>query len=183
MSKTREYFFIGDRGQGEGIEIMGGLWKFILKYAVLTASHFEAHFPNDPHLGEGRDEFLQLPKIKVEPWNGMKGAIAVKGEMTPEARALFLQIIETQFILLWDFMLFKDEQKLLSVSDYTDRIITEHFARDLMEKLFYSWFEPIPEPDRDIKSESNKSGELLEMLLSEMTKEITSMLEKEPSAD
>jgi len=110
MSKTREYFFIGDRGQGEGIEIMGGLWKFIFKYAVLTASHFEAHFPNDPHLGEGRDEFLQLPKIKVEPWNGMKGAIAVKGEMTPEARALFLQIIETQFILLWDFMLFKDEQ-------------------------------------------------------------------------
>jgi hypothetical protein len=79
MFEDRGYFYIGNRDKSTGgIEAIDGIWKFILKYGILTASHFEAHFPDDPYLGEGKDEFLQLPKISVEPWSGMKGAIAVK---------------------------------------------------------------------------------------------------------
>jgi hypothetical protein len=146
MSKEREYYYIGKR---RGADI----WKLILKYGVLSASHFEVRFPDDPTmtLSEGEEEFLGLPEVFVEPWSGMKGAIAVKGEMTKEARELFLQIIETRRIRLWDFILFRDERKLLSVSDFDDRIVTENFAKEFMEKLFLTWFEPIPEPE--IKSE------------------------------
>ncbi|KHO60919.1 hypothetical protein THYS13_24810 [Thermoanaerobacter sp. YS13] len=146
MSKEREYYFIGKRRDTD-------IWEVMLKYGVLSASHFEVRFPDDPTmtLSEGREEFLGLPKISVEPWSGMKGAIAIKGEMTKEARELFLQIIETRRIRLWDFILFRDGGKLLSVSDFDDRIVTENFAKEFMEKLFLNWFEPIPEPE--IKSE------------------------------
>ncbi|HHY79592.1 MAG TPA: hypothetical protein GX516_04420 [Thermoanaerobacter sp.] len=148
MSKEREFYYIRERKR-----IGTDIWKLILKYGVLSASHFEVRFPDDPTmtLSEGKEEFLELPKVFVEPWSGMKGAIAIKGEMTKEARELFLQIIETRRIRLWDFILFRDGRKLLSVSDFDDRIVTENFAKEFMEKLFLNWFEPIPEPE--IKSE------------------------------
>lgn len=179
MSGDREYFYIGDRNKNtSGIKSIGGIWKSVLKYGVLSGSHFEARFPDDPALSEGKDEFLQLPKISVESWSGMKGAIAVKGEMTPEARALFLRIIDSEDIRLWDFVIFRDGKKLLSVSDYDDRIVTEHFAKEFMEKLFHSWFEAIPEPE--IKPQEGETGEFLEVLR-EMTQEIVSMLERDKS--
>lgn len=145
---------------------------------MLSASHFEVRFPDDPALSEGKEEFLQLPKISVEPWSGMKGAIAVKGEMTPEARALFLRIIDSEDIQLWDFVLFRDGKKLLSVSDYIDRIVTEHFAKEFMEKLFQSWFEAIPEPE--IKPQEGETGELLDVLR-EMVQEALFELKRDDS--
>lgn len=179
MSGEREYFYIGDRDKStSGIKSISGIWKTIFKYGVLSASHFEVRFPDDPALSEGKEEFLQLPRISVEPWSGMKGAIAVKGEMSPEARALFLRIIDNENIRLWDFVLFRDGKKLLSVSDYIDRIVTEHFAKEFMEKLFHSWFEAIPEPE--IKPQEGETGESLEVLR-EMTQEIVSMLERDKS--
>lgn len=168
-----EYYYIGSTNENTG-----GIWKHVLKYGVLSASHFEVRFPDDPTLSEGKEDFLQLPKISVEPWSGMKGAIVVKGEMTPAARALFLRIIDSEDIRLWDFVLFRDGKKLLSVSDYDDRIVTEHFGKEFMEKLFHSWFEVIPEAE--IKPQEGETGEFLEVLR-EMTQEIVSMLERNKS--
>lgn len=148
MSGEKEYFFIGDNESAEdGIRGISGIWKSVLEYGVLAASHFEVRFPDDPCLGEGKDEFMRLPGISVVPWSGMEGAIAVTGSMTPEARALFLQTLEEDGIRLWDFILFRDGKKLLSVSDHSDRIVTRRFAREFMERLFACWFEPIPEPE------------------------------------
>lgn len=147
MSDEKEYFFIGDNESAEGVWGISGIWKSVLEYGVLAASHFEVRFPDDPCLGEGKDEFMRLPGISVAPWSGMEGAIAVTGRMTPVARRLFLQTLEEDGIRLWDFILFRDGRKLLSVSDYTDRIVTGRFAREFMERLFACWFEPIPEPE------------------------------------
>lgn len=179
MSGEREYFYIGDRDKSTiGIKDISGMWKFVLKYGVLSATHFEVRFPDDPALSEGKEEFLQLPNISVEPWSGMKGAIAVKGEMTPKARALFLRMIDGEDIRLWDYVLFRDGKKILSVSDYIDRIVTEHFAKEFMEKLFQRWFEAIPEPE--IKPQQEETGELLEVLR-EMAQEVLFDLEKNDS--
>ncbi|QZA32053.1 hypothetical protein [Hydrogenibacillus sp. N12] len=162
MSGDREYFYIGDRTERtRGIQDISGVWKFLIKYGVLSASHFEVRFPDDPELSEGKEEFLRLTNISVEPWSGMKGAIAVKGEMTPEARALFLRMIDGEDIRLWDYVLFRDGKKILSVSDSIDRIVTEHFAKEFMEMLFRRWFEAIPEPE--IKAEKWETGELEEL--------------------
>jgi len=179
MFEDREYFYIGDRNKStNGNKNIDGIWKSVLKYGVLTASHFEARFPDDPALSEGKDEFLQLPKISVEPWSGMKRAVTVKGEMTSETRTLFLRIIDSEDIRLWNFVLFRDGKKLLSVSDCNDRIVTEHFAKEFMEKLFHRWFEAIPEPE--INPQEGETGEFLE-ILREMTQEIVSMLERDQS--
>lgn len=179
VSGEREYFYIGDRNDStSGIKGISGIWRSFLKYGVLSASHFEVRFPDDPALSEGKEDFLQLPRISVEPWSGMKRAIAVRGEMTPEAKALFLRIIDNDDIRLWDFILFRDGKKLLSVSDYIDRIVTEHFAKEFMGRLFHNWFEAIPDPE--IKSQEGETGEFLEMFR-EMTQEIVSMLEKDKS--
>lgn len=179
VSGEREYFYIGDRNNStSGIKGISGIWKSVLKYGVLSSSDFEIRFPDDPALSEGKEDFLQLPRILVEPWSGMKGAIAVRGEMTPEAKALFLRIIDNEDIRLWDFILFKDGKKLLSVSDFIDLIVTEHFAKEFMERIFHEWFEAIPDPE--VKSYEGETGKFLEMLC-DITQEIVSMLEKDKS--
>lgn len=161
MTQEKEYIYVGDSHTSTpAIEGISSVWTSVLRYGVLQASHFEARFPDDPALSEGKEEFLGLPKISVGPWSGMSGAIAVTGEMTPEAKALFLRIIDGGDIRLWDFVLFRNGKKLLSVSDYVDRIVTEHFAREFMEKLFQSCFEAIPEPA--VEHGDGEAGGILE---------------------
>ncbi|WP_159433995.1 hypothetical protein [Carboxydothermus pertinax] len=55
MSGEREYFYIGDRNKStRGIKGISGIWKSVLEYGVFSASHFEARFPDDPALSEGK---------------------------------------------------------------------------------------------------------------------------------
>src|SRR5690606_37670211 len=137
------------------------------KYGIRTATHFEAHFPDDDSsLAEGKDEFRQLPGVSIRPWDRMKGAIDVYGEMTPEARALFMKCAEEQDPWLWSYILFRDGKKLLSVSDHSDRIVSEHFIREYMEQLFASWFEPIIE--REVEQEADSTEAFLKLLQEEM---------------
>lgn len=98
------------------------MWHTIIRYGIHAATHFEAHFSKeDPavsNLATGREESFQLPNVKVAPWSKAEWAIAVSGEMTPEARALFLQAAEDND--LWDYDLFRSGEQLLSVSDHDD---------------------------------------------------------------
>jgi len=154
---------LGDR------ELAGAsdVWLPILKYGIRTATHFEAHFPDDESdLAEGKDEFRRLPKVSVTPWSGMEGAIAVSGEMTPEARELFTKCAEEQDPWLWSYTLFRDGKELLSVSDHSDRIVSEHFIKEYMQKLFESWFEPIIEPET--QQEAGSTDAFLKLLQEEM---------------
>lgn len=48
MSGDREYFYIGDRDKStSGIKGINGIWRPVLKYGVLSASHFEVRFPDE----------------------------------------------------------------------------------------------------------------------------------------
>lgn len=140
MIEDGEYFYTW-RARGE----RDPLWEWILIQGILLATCFEARFPDDPDLGEGKEQFSRLPGVTEEPWEGMEGAVKIRGEMTPEARSLFLAIAGDGDIRLWDFILYEGDRKLLAVDDFTDRFVTGYFARKFLKKLFDHWFERIPE--------------------------------------
>ncbi|HEY8489271.1 MAG TPA: hypothetical protein VIL38_09390 [Thermaerobacter sp.] len=161
MIDDGEYFYTwrasGDRDP---------LWEWILTQGILLATRFEARFPDDPELGQGKAEFSRLPGVTEEPWEGMEGAIRIRGEMTPEARSLFLAIAGGGDIRLWDFILYEGDHQLLAVDDFTDRFVTGYFARKFMKKLFDHWFEPIAEGPDDprARAEPLARDELLAFL-------------------
>lgn len=95
-------------------------------------------------------------------------SIAVKGKTSPEARALFLRCIDNDDMRLWDFIIFSDWKKLLSVSDYNDRIETDHFPRSLWRSSFIAGLKPYRSRKSNPREET---GEFLEVLR-EMTQEI-----------
>jgi len=171
MIPNREYYYIGDVNHKTS-----GIWEFMLKYGLLSASHFEIRFSEDHSFSEGREDFLQLPHVFAEPWSGMQGAIAIKGEMTSEARTLLLRIVDDKNFQLWDFVLTKNGNKLLSVSDYNDRIVTEHFGKEFFENLFFSLFEVIPETK--IQPCGCEMSESLESLRKLVTQEIITVIER-----
>lgn len=72
--QEREYFYTW-RSRGE----TDPLWHWILRQGILRVTHFEARFPDDPQLGQGRAEFSRLPGIVEEPWEGMEGAVRIRG--------------------------------------------------------------------------------------------------------
>ncbi|WP_203530702.1 hypothetical protein [Thermaerobacter sp. PB12/4term] len=159
--EDREYFYTWRTRQETD-----PLWNWILKEGILLATHFEAHFPDDPDLGQGREAFSRLPGVTEEPWEGMEGAIKIRGEMSPDARSLFLAIAGGGDVRLWDFILFEGERKLLAVDDFSDRFVTGYFARKFMKKLFDHWFEPIPEgpAEGDLQVEAMSHDEARDVL-------------------
>lgn len=177
MLEGKRYFYnhLGDK------ELVGvdDIWLPILKYGIRTATHFEAHFPDDDSfLADGKEEMRQLPQTSVTPWSGMKGAITVSGEMTPEARALFMRAAEVREPWLWDYALFRDGKELLTVSDHEDRIVTEDFIKEYMQKVLEGWFELIPEPKYERKGQA-KQNEPGESKANEVMKIIMEMTRKE----
>lgn len=167
MPGDRAYFY-----KGNTEEEAESVWKMILKYGVLSASHFEIHFPDDPVLGEGKEEFRRLPLISEEPWSGMAGAVTVKGEMTSVARSLFLRIIDHEDIRLWDFVLIREGRKLLIVQDFNLRILTESFVKDFLKKFFLSRFERVPEPETELGEAVGFSKSEVAQLFQELVSEI-----------
>jgi len=170
------WYYYNDLGSPD-LSGLSDLWKSILLYGIRTATHFEAHFPDDDSdLAEGKEEFLRLPKISVKPWSGMKGAIAVHGEMTPEATALFMEAAEKEN--LWDYQLFRDGRELLSVSDNHDCLVAEHFLKEFLQKLF-GRFEPFRQ--RETEPEKGSTDAFLK-LFQEATKKALSDLGQDESA-
>lgn len=176
------YNHLGDK------ELVGvdDIWLPILKYGIRTATHFEAHFPDDDcYLADGKDEMRQLPQTSVTPWSGMEGAITVAGEMTQEARALFMRAAETQKPWLWDYVLYRDGKLLLKVSDHSDRSVSEDFIKEYMQKVFESWFEPAPDlkPKEEKQDTPRKPGqptvdEVLKLIMEATGKELSDLARK-----
>lgn len=159
------------------------IWLPILKYGIRTATHFEAHFPDDDsYLAEGKDEVRQLPKTFVEPWSGMEGAIAVYGEMTPEARALFMKVAEEGTPWLWDYELIRDGEVLITVSDHEDRTVSENFIKEYMQKVFESWFRPIPKRE-DPPQRTAALDQVFKALLEETKQHLSDLGKNEPEKD
>jgi len=174
MSGERWYYY--RRLGSPDITGVTDLWKSLLIYGIRMATHFEAHFPDDDSdLAEGKEKFLRLPKISVKPWSGMKGAIAVHGEMTPEATTLFMEAAEKEN--LWDYQLFRDGKELVSVSDNRDCLVSEHFLKEFFQKLFERFqLVALQEPE----SEKGSTDAFLE-LFQEATKKALSNLAKDQS--
>lgn len=157
-------------------ELTDDVFTSILTYGISSAAHFEAHFPDDDScLAEGKEEFRQLPQVSVGPWSGMEGAITVSGEMTPEARELFMKSVEEKEPWLWDYNLFRDGKELLSIADHSDLVVTESFIKEYMEKLIESWFRPIVEPET---VQSERAKEVLEVIKEMTARELSDLLRK-----
>jgi len=93
--------------------------------------------------------------------------------MTPEARALFMRVADGQEPWLWDYDLIRNGEVLITVSDYSDRTVSENFLKEYMQKVLESWFEPIPEPEP--KQTSERADEVLKLFMEEMKKQLSDL--------
>jgi quercetin dioxygenase-like cupin family protein len=95
-------------------------------FADARADEFRLHVPDgDGPLSYGRAEFLALPRVRVAPWDGMRGAVEITGPLTPAGRELFLRLEPSVESFdpehkLWDYRLLRGGTVILSVSDYHD---------------------------------------------------------------
>jgi hypothetical protein len=105
------------------------LWRPLLAYYLDVADSFLVHLPaGDGGLSAGREEFWLLPGVRTRPWDGMKDAIEIAGELSPRSRALFTSR-ETSIqsydhdVKLWDYRLLRAGEPALSIGDFSDLLL------------------------------------------------------------
>jgi hypothetical protein len=104
-------------------------WRALFTYYLAEADSFLVHMPDgEGFLSYGWQEFRSLPGISIRPWDGMKDAIEIVGELSPHSRQLFTSI-ETSIDgyesgkKLWDYRLLRGGHVALSIGDFSDLLI------------------------------------------------------------
>ncbi|NLC76637.1 MAG: hypothetical protein GX750_03330 [Clostridia bacterium] len=113
-------FYLGDLNPGS--------WQEVFVFCLQYADRFSARFlQNDEEMSEGFNAFFRLPGIEVSGWLGMPNGIEINGPLTEEARELLYQLQEPAFYgerpELWDVKLFSQGREILSIGDFTQRLI------------------------------------------------------------
>lgn len=109
---------------------LGGLnpnnWHEIFVFCLKHADTFNIRFCNKEE-NESFHAFFSLPGISVANWVGMQDGIEIRGPLTEEVRDLFYQLQEPAFRgkqpKVWDFKLFSQGREVLSIDDFTNRLI------------------------------------------------------------
>jgi len=74
-------------------------------------------------LNAGKQEFLNLPSIRISAYGGMEDSIQVAGELKMGARELFLRFMAPAFQGykpdLWSFQFLEGDDVVLKVEDFT----------------------------------------------------------------
>jgi hypothetical protein len=101
-------------------------WRTLFTYYLDEADSFLVHMPDgEGPLSHGREEFRSLPGISIRPWDGMRDAIEIAGELSSQSRELFTSI-ETSIESyepdkkLWDYRFLRGGRVVLSISDFSD---------------------------------------------------------------
>jgi hypothetical protein len=104
-------------------------WRTLFTYYLDEADSFLVHMPDgEGPLSYGWEGFRSLPDIRIRPWDGMKGAIEIAGELSPLSRELFTSI-ETSIEdyepdeKLWDYRLLREGRAVLSIGDFMDLLV------------------------------------------------------------
>lgn len=113
-------FYLGDLNPGN--------WHEVFVFCLQYADSFNARFiHNDEEMHEDFRDFFSLPGIQVSAWLGMPNGIEINGPMTEEARDLLYQLQEPAFYGerpdLWDIKLYAQGREVLSIGDFTQRLI------------------------------------------------------------
>ena len=78
--------------------------------------------PENPLL-RGKEEFVKLPNSKILKWDRMEDSISIEGELTADAKKLFLKYTEPSFTKhyseLWWFQLLKNGIEFIEVEDFS----------------------------------------------------------------
>jgi hypothetical protein len=104
-------------------------WHPLLNYYLAATDSFLIHMPDgDSMLSAGREQFRSLPGVSIHPWDGMRDAIEIAGELSPRSRELFTSIEASIHSFehekkLWDYRLLRDRHPALSISDFSDLLI------------------------------------------------------------
>lgn len=105
-------------------------WRRLLRYFLDEAEEFAVHVPDGAGpLSYGRTVFLDLPGVVVRPWDGMAGAVEIRGEMSAEVRQIFTRLESSLRSFdperkLWDYRLLRGARPTLSIGDYHDLLVT-----------------------------------------------------------
>lgn len=113
-------FYLGDLNPGS--------WHEVFVFCLQYADSFEARFlQKDEEMSEGFRAFFSLPRIEITKWLGMPDGVKINGPMTEEARDLLYQLQEPAFYgerpELCDVKLFSQGREVLSIGDFTERLI------------------------------------------------------------
>jgi hypothetical protein len=105
-----------------------GNWHEVFVFCLQYADSFNARFlQNDDDMSEGFRDFFALPGIEISGWLGTPNGVVISGPMTEEARDLLYQLQEPAFYgerpELWDIKLFAQGREVLSIGDFTERLI------------------------------------------------------------
>lgn len=113
-------FYLGDLHPGH--------WHEVFVFCLQYADSFSVRLlQSDEIKNEGFAALFTLPKITITNWLGAKDGIEIKGPLTEEVRDLLYELQEPAFYgecpELWDLKLFSQGREILSIGDFTQRLI------------------------------------------------------------
>jgi hypothetical protein len=117
-------------------------WKAIFLLCLKEADYFEVAYPlgeddNDNPLIIGRDYFSSQPFIKSKSWELMDNSVLFYGELTSDIKNNIFKLVSPSFLGdksdLWSFSLFKNNDKLLTISDFN--VCTFHNLQEITKLL------------------------------------------------
>lgn len=113
-------FYLGD--------LHPGSWHEIFVFCLQYADSFSVRLlTSDEIKSEGFCELFSLPDVTITNWWGTKDGIEIKGPLTEEVRNLLYELQEPAFYgecpELWDLKLFSQGREMLSIDDFTQRLI------------------------------------------------------------
>lgn len=128
------YMVILGRGNEMGLQTfyLGDLppsnWHEIFVFCLQYADSFSVRLlKSDDIKNEGFRALCSLPEVTITNWWGTKDGIEIRGPLTDEARNLLYELQEPAFYgecpELWDLKLFSQGREVLSIDDFTQRLI------------------------------------------------------------
>ncbi|MFZ3588652.1 hypothetical protein ACOI1C_05075 [Bacillus sp. DJP31] len=116
-------------------------WNKVFNICLNEANRFEVAYPlgddeDDNPLLVGRDYFSSTPSLKTKPWDLMDNSLLYYGELNTAIKNYIYTKVSPSFdgekSEIWNFSLFKNDIKLLSVTDFNVCII---YHGQFMERL------------------------------------------------
>ncbi|WP_027726262.1 hypothetical protein [Tuberibacillus calidus] len=120
-------------------------WETLIDFYFDECDAFEIFFPDDTESTEdynplitGYKDFLNLPQINVNQWDGMENSVCITGPLNDEAKNTFYKYVKDNHddkypARLWTFFLVKNKTKVFKIDDFTVCILET--KPELMEKL------------------------------------------------
>lgn len=108
-------------------------WRRIFQFVLSYCDQFSITFPagdydaENPLMG-GKKEFELLDDFEVK-LSELEGSLVLRGKLTKDSAALFEEYIAPSYDgfkpLLWNFVLLKNDEPILEVSDFTVCILSK----------------------------------------------------------